>query len=132
MTEVVLILHLMIAVAMVGVVLLQKSEGGALGIGGGGGGVDGLLTGRGADNLLSRATAGLALAFFVTSLILSVLPNINEAPLGSRFEDNSVPITNSQSNQNNNGVDEGEFSGVLDALKSGRGSQSLPSIPRNQ
>ena len=70
MTTILLIVHLMIAAAMIGVVLLQRSEGGALGIGGGGGG--GFMTGRGAANLLTRVTAGLAAAFFVTSLLLSL------------------------------------------------------------
>ena len=72
MTTVLLIVHMMIAAAMIGVVLLQRSEGGALGIGGGGGG---FMTGRGAANFLTRVTAGLAAAFFVTSLMLSVLAN---------------------------------------------------------
>jgi preprotein translocase subunit SecG len=69
MITVLLILHLMIAAALVGVVLLQRSEGGALGIGGGGG----FMTGRGAANFLTRVTAGLAAAFFVTSLGLTLL-----------------------------------------------------------
>jgi len=71
MTTVLLILHLMIASALVGVVLLQRSEGGALGIGGGGGG--GFMSGRGAANFLTRVTGGLALAFFMTSLLLTLL-----------------------------------------------------------
>lgn len=70
METVILLVHLMIAVALVGVVLLQRSEGGALGIGGGGGG---LVSGRGAANLLTRATAILAAAFFLTSIGLSLL-----------------------------------------------------------
>jgi preprotein translocase subunit SecG len=69
MTTVLLILHLIIASALVGVVLLQKSEGGALGIGGGGG----FMTGRGAANFLTRVTAGLAAAFFATSMLLTML-----------------------------------------------------------
>ncbi len=60
----------MIAAAMIGVVLLQRSEGGALGIGGGG---SGFMTGRGAANFLTRVTAGLAAAFFITSLMLSLM-----------------------------------------------------------
>jgi preprotein translocase subunit SecG len=71
MATVLLIIHLMIALALIGVVLLQRSEGGALGIGGGGGG--GFMTGRGAANLLTRVTAGLAVAFFATSLLLSLV-----------------------------------------------------------
>ncbi|MCB1520620.1 MAG: preprotein translocase subunit SecG [Hyphomicrobiaceae bacterium] len=76
MATIILVIHLMIAAALVGVVLLQRSEGGALGIGGGGGGGGGgFLTGRGTANLLTRTTAGLALAFFITSLTLTILAN---------------------------------------------------------
>jgi len=71
MATVLLILHIMIAVVLIGVVLLQRSEGGALGIGGGGGG--GFMTGRGAANFLTRVTAGLAAGFFATSLLLSLV-----------------------------------------------------------
>ena len=74
MDNVLLVVHLLVALAMVGVVLLQRSEGGGLGIGGGGGGggMGGFLTGRGTANLLTRATAILGAAFMVTSLTLSV------------------------------------------------------------
>ncbi len=68
----------MIALALIGVVLLQRSEGGALGMGGGGGG--GFMTGRGAANLLTRVTAGLAAGFFATSLLLSLVATRSEAP----------------------------------------------------
>jgi preprotein translocase subunit SecG len=70
MITVLLVIHLLVAVGLVGVVLLQRSEGGALGIGGGGGG---FLTGRGTANLLTRATAVLAAVFIVTSLALAKL-----------------------------------------------------------
>ena len=63
MITVLLILHLMIAASLVGVVLLQKSEGGALGIGGGGG----FMTVWGAANFLTRVAAGLAAAFVAAS-----------------------------------------------------------------
>ena len=69
MITVLLIIHLMIAAGLVGMVLLQKSEGGALGIGGGGG----FMSGRGASNFLTKTTAGLAAAFFTTSLLLTLL-----------------------------------------------------------
>ena len=72
MATVLLVVHLMIAAGLVGVVLLQKSEGGALGIGGGGGG-GGFLTGRGTANLLTRVTAGLAAAFSTTSILLTIM-----------------------------------------------------------
>lgn len=79
LASVLLVLHLMIAAGLVGVVLLQRSEGGALGIGGGGGG-GGFLTGRGTANLLTRVTAGLAGAFFLTSLLLTMLAQSSSAP----------------------------------------------------
>lgn len=96
LSTVLLVLHLMIAAGLVGVVLLQRSEGGALGIGGGGGG-GGFLTGRGTANLLTRATAGLAAAFFVTSLLLTILAQSNntQAPVVGREPASapSVPLT---------------------------------------
>ncbi|MCC6920961.1 MAG: preprotein translocase subunit SecG [Alphaproteobacteria bacterium] len=72
MEIVVLVIHLFIALAMTGVILLQKSEGGALGIGGGGT-AGGLFSARGAANALTRTTAYLAAAFFVTSIALTLL-----------------------------------------------------------
>lgn len=77
MTTVVLVIHLMIAAALVGIVLVQRSEGGALGIGGSGGG---FMTGRGAANLLTRITAVLAAAFFGTSILLAVLASNRSEP----------------------------------------------------
>lgn len=71
MENVVLIVHLIIAVFLIAVVLLQRSEGGALGIGGGGGG--GLVSARGAATALSKVTWGLAAAFIVTSLTLTII-----------------------------------------------------------
>lgn len=73
MQHVLLVIHLLIAAALVGIILIQRSEGGALGIGGGGGG--GLVTGRSAGNILTRATGILAAAFFATSLILAIVAN---------------------------------------------------------
>ena len=67
------VVHMLIALALIGVVLLQKSEGGALGMGGGG--MSGFMTGRSTANLLTRTTAFLAVAFFLTSLALVVLSN---------------------------------------------------------
>jgi preprotein translocase subunit SecG len=78
MSTVLLVIHSLIALALIGVVLLQRSEGGALGIGGGGSG--GFMTGRGAANLLTRVTAGLAVAFFATSLLLSIIANRSAGP----------------------------------------------------
>lgn len=72
MITVILVVHLLIAAGLVGVVLIQRSEGGALGIGGGGG-MSGFLTGRSTANLLTRTTAILATLFIITSLVLAKL-----------------------------------------------------------
>ena len=62
------VIHVLIALALIGVIMLQKSEGGALGMGGGG--MSGFMTGRSTANLLTRTTAILAVAFFCTSILL--------------------------------------------------------------
>ncbi len=72
----VIVIHLMIVLAMVGLVLLQKSEGGGLGIGSSGG----FMSSRGTTNVLTRSTAILAACFFATSLILSVLAGWSRNP----------------------------------------------------
>jgi preprotein translocase subunit SecG len=77
MTTVVIVIHLMVVLAMIGLILLQRSEGGALGIGGGQGG---FMTGRGAGNVLSHTTAYLAIAFFVTSLGLAFIAKYQSRP----------------------------------------------------
>ena len=71
MIRVLLAVHIMLAIAMIGAILVQRSEGGALGIGGGGGG--GLMTTRGQANLLTRVTAVLAALFFATSMALVIM-----------------------------------------------------------
>ncbi len=76
MQTVILVVHILLALALIGVVLLQRSEGGGLGIGGGGGaggGMSGFLTGRGTANLLTRTTAILATCFMVSSILLTIL-----------------------------------------------------------
>ena len=69
MIKVILVIHVILAISMIGVVLLQRSEGGALGIGGGGG----FMSGRSTSNLLTRATAVLAGLFMLTSLSLTMM-----------------------------------------------------------
>jgi preprotein translocase subunit SecG len=113
MTTVLLLLHLLIAIALVGVVLLQRSEGGGLGIGGGGGG--GLMTGRGTANLLTRATAALAAAFFVTSIGLTLLARNSARPVSPL--DAASPSAPAKG-------------GVLDSLE--KGKQKLPAIPKSE
>ena len=72
MKTVLLVIHLLLAVSLVGSILLQRSEGGALGIGGGGG-MGGFMSGRATSNLLTRSTAILAACFFATSLTLALM-----------------------------------------------------------
>jgi len=79
MITVVLVVHIMLAVALTGVILVQKSEGGALGMGGGGG-MSGFMTGRSAANLLTRTTAILAACFFATSIALALISSHQRAP----------------------------------------------------
>ena len=74
MTSVVLVVHLILAIALVCIILLQRSEGGALGMGGGSGGsMGGFMSGRATADLLTRSTAFLAAAFMTTSLMLAIL-----------------------------------------------------------
>jgi preprotein translocase subunit SecG len=80
METVLIVVHLMIVIALAVVVLLQRSEGGGLGIGGGGSGPSGFLTGRGQANVLTRTTAILGAAFFVTSLTLAIMASRTTAP----------------------------------------------------
>jgi preprotein translocase subunit SecG len=130
MITVVLIIHLMIALALVGVVLLQRSEGGALGIGGGGGG---FMTGRGAANFLTRVTAGLAAAFFVTSLGLTLLVT---RPSGTRsIFDTPAPAKSAPADKSQPAVPAGQpvqpGGGVLEKLAPSP-APSGPQVPRSQ
>ena len=110
MTAVFLVIHLMLAIGLVTVVLLQRSDGGALGgLGGGGGpagGFGGLMSGRQSANLLTRTTAILAACFMGTSLLLAILaahrsqpnsileiPAALEQTLPTPSETNSGPST---------------------------------------
>ena len=85
-----LAVHILVAIALVGVVLLQKSEGGALGMGGGG--MSGFMTGRSTSNLLTRATAILAATFMTTSILLVVMHNREHAPRSLADEAPSGPV----------------------------------------
>src|SRR6188474_3252709 len=126
MITVLLILHLMIAASLVGVVLLQRSEGGALGIGGGGGG---FMSGRGAANFLTRVTAGLAAAFFSTSLALTLLAT---RPAGTRsiFDaPSSVPAKGQPADKAQPGQKGPAGGGILDKLAPP--APSGPQVPRS-
>jgi len=117
MQTVVVVIHLMVVLAMIGVVLLQRSEGGGLGIGGGGG----FMSSRGTANVLTRATAILAGAFFVTSLALSILAHRptsiigREAPSTPSAPNVPAPIS--------------EGGGVLDVLRKAGEKAQTPAAP---
>ena len=76
MQTVIIVIHLMIVAVLIGAVLLQKSEGGGLGMGGGAG----FMSSRGTANLLTRTTAILAAAFLLTSLSLSWIAGYDRKP----------------------------------------------------
>jgi preprotein translocase subunit SecG len=101
MENVVLIIHLLLALALIGVVLLQRSEGGGLGMGGGGGG-GGATAGRSAATAMGKLTWLLAIAFIATSMTLtiiaaqkssgsSVLDRITDAPAPASEEAPALP-----------------------------------------
>ena len=73
MENVVLIVHLILALCLIGVVLLQRSEGGGLGLGGGGGGGGGLVSSRAAATALGKVTWLFAIGFIITSLTLTII-----------------------------------------------------------
>jgi preprotein translocase subunit SecG len=89
MTTVLLVIHVMVAIALICVVLLQRSEGGALGIGGGGGG---FMTGRGAGNALTKTTGVLAAAFFATSLALTIIASRQSGPTSIFDQSGGAPV----------------------------------------
>jgi preprotein translocase subunit SecG len=81
MAQVILVIHMFLALAIIGLVLLQRSEGGGLGIGGSGG-LGGLATPQGTANILSRTTAICAAGFFATSLLLGAIASRSHASAG--------------------------------------------------
>ncbi|WP_142587589.1 preprotein translocase subunit SecG [Pseudorhizobium halotolerans] len=97
MQTVLIVIHLMIVLALVGVVLIQRSEGGGLGVGGG----SGFMSARGTANALTRTTAILATLFFVTSMTLGILARYESRPTDIL---DRIPAT------------QGTGSGILDAL----------------
>jgi len=125
MQTVIIVIHLMVVIALVIAVLLQRSEGGALGIGGGGG----FMTGRGQANALTRATAILGAIFFATSMILTVMASwgtkqksIFDAPAGQ-----SAPAGQTSPAKGGN---------VLDELKKAQpeapAAPAAPEAPKSQ
>ena len=126
MQTVVIVIHLMVVSAMIGLVLLQKSEGGGLGMGGGAG----FMSSRGTANLLTRTTAILAGLFFLTSMALAWIAGIDRKPssiLGT------APATQSQPG-GATPIAPPTSGGVLDTLKKVDEQQAPagPQAPRSQ
>jgi preprotein translocase subunit SecG len=130
MQTVVIVVHLMIVATLIAMVLLQKSEGGGLGVGGGAG----FMSSRGTANLLTRTTAILAVGFFLTSLLLSWLASYDRKP-SSIIGTN--PASQSQPAGGATPIAPPTSGGVLDSLKKSDQQQnppapSGPEAPRSQ
>ena len=129
MQTVIIVVHLMIVLTMIATVLLQKSEGGGLGMGGGAG----FMSSRGTANLLTRTTAVLAVGFFITSLLLSWIASYDRKP-------SSIinPASQSQPADAATPISPPAGGGVLDSLKKQDEQQqsqpapSGPQAPRSQ
>lgn len=127
MQTVVIVIHLMIVAVMIGAVLLQKSEGGGLGMGGGAG----FMSSRGTANLLTRTTAILAAGFFLTSLFLSWYAGYSRAP------SSIIGAPASQSQPGGAPIAPPTSGGILDSLKKADEQQQAPAptgpqVPRSQ
>ena len=125
MQAVVIVIHLMIVATLIGAVLLQKSEGGGLGVGGGAG----FMSSRGTANLLTRTTGVLAVGFFITSLLLSWLASYDRKP-SSIIDAN--PASQSQPAGPVTPISPPSAGGILDSLKKAdeQQKQSAPSGPQ--
>lgn len=115
MANVLLVAYLLIVLALIVVILIQRSEGGALGIGGSNSG-GGLVSARGSANLLTRTTAILATLFFVSAIGLTILAELDRGT--SSILDSAV--TNPDGSQP---------STVLDALNALQGDLPVPAAP---
>ena len=123
MQTVLIVIHLLVVIALVAVVLLQRSEGGALGIGGGGG----FMTGRGQANALSRATAILGALFFATSLIMSIIAGWSRAPRS--IIDNAAPSSTSAPADKTAPGQGGNLLDQLKKMQDERGGAPAPVAP---
>jgi preprotein translocase subunit SecG len=118
----------MLVAALIAVVLLQKSEGGGLGMGGGAG----FMSSRGTANLLSRTTAVLAVGFFLTSLFLSWLASYDRKP------SSIIPSDAASQSQPATPISPPQSGGILDSLKKtderqqNQPAPTGPQAPRSQ
>jgi preprotein translocase subunit SecG len=119
MQSVLIVIHILIVIALVAVVLLQRSEGGVLGSGGGSGS---FMTGRGQANALSRATAILAAMFFATSLLMSIIAGWSRAPRSILTNAPAAPAGQTAPQPISPG-------NILDQLKQLQGQSNAPAAP---
>ena len=130
MQTVAIVIHLMIVATLIATVLLQKSEGGGLGVGGGAG----FMSSRGTANLLTRTTAVLAFGFFLTSLFLSWYASYDRKPSSIV----GAPASQSQPAGGAAPVAPPTSGGILDSLKKADEQQQNqpapagPQAPRSQ
>ncbi|MHA1560364.1 MAG: preprotein translocase subunit SecG [Alphaproteobacteria bacterium] len=117
METVLLVIHLMLVASLIAVVLLQRSEGGALGIGGGGN----FMAARGSGNILTRVTTILAGAFFVTSIVLTIVARSDNEPTGV--------FDNLPANELADGAGGAPEGGVLNLLGGAPAAEETPAIP---
>jgi preprotein translocase subunit SecG len=122
MQTVVIVVHLMIVATLIATVLLQKSEGGGLGVGGGAG----FMSSRGTANLLTRTTAVLAFGFFITSLFLSWLASYDRKPTSII---DSSPASQSAPAGAAAPIAPPTSGGILDSLKKTDEQQQAPAAP---
>ncbi|HPD83551.1 MAG: preprotein translocase subunit SecG [Alphaproteobacteria bacterium] len=128
MEHVVLIIHLILALGIIGLVLLQRSEGGGLGIGGGSGGLGAFASAGTTANVLTRATKYCAIAFFCTSLILAVLAGTHSsAPSLLESIDNPPAAVDMNAETGDNKLPEAQATGSDSQDKS-----STPSAPLSE
>lgn len=133
MQTVLIVIHLMIVIALVALILLQRSEGGGLGMGGGG--VQGFMTGRGQASALTRATAILAAGFFFTSLVLSIMAGHGRVAQRSII-DGAAPVTAPGAPAGGAPIGGGQ-GGVLDQLRqmqqpAAPAQPGTPQVPQSQ
>ena len=132
MQTVAIVIHLMIVATLIATVLLQKSEGGGLGVGGGAG----FMSSRGTANLLTRTTAILAFGFYLTSLFLSWYASYDRKP--TSILDNSPASQSQPAGPATPAPPLSQGGGILDSLKKADERQqnapapSGPQAPRSQ
>lgn len=119
MEHVILVIHLILALAIIGLVLIQRSEGGGLGIGGGGGGMGAFATAGQTANGLVKATRWVAAAFFCTSLILAILAGTHSGEKSLIESLDNVPsVVDSGAQTSDNELPSAEASGESKATPS--------------